>query len=144
MRFRFRTAILHVPSTPPLTTTSNSYPANPLSSNPASDSSADGVRGRQTRGHAEGHAEEKIKGNGEIIWNGPNEMRVLQGRSCQHRTFLSPSLIFSAMCPRGRAVVCRLIPTMFGYLSVGQILRIVRVADKYNLAIGGELFELPS
>jgi len=33
---------------------------------------------------------------------------------------------------------------MFGCLSVGQILQMVRVADKYNLTVGGELLSFPA
>ena len=84
--------------------TPNSYPATPLSFNLASNSSADGARGRQTRGHTEGHAEgesQRERGDHMKRDGGAPGSRSSQLAWCVP----SPSLLFSTVRPRGRAVV---------------------------------------
>lgn len=85
------------------------------------------ARGRQTRDHDKGRVEKEIKGNEEIIWN---EMPVYApgSRSFQHRAFqfLSPPHTHSALS----LFDVQFFIFYFGRLSIGQILPMVRVADK--------------
>ena len=68
---------------------------------------------------------QKFKENEESVWS---EMRVLQGlHHLNMVNLISPPRLFSMIHLRGCP---RLSLNMFGYLSVGQILRLVRVWDK--------------
>jgi len=68
---------------------------------------------------------QKFKENEESVWS---EMRVLQGlHHLNMVSLISPPRLFSMIRLRARP---RLFPNMFGCLSVGQILRLVRVWDK--------------
>ena len=68
---------------------------------------------------------QKVKENEESVWG---EMRVLQGLHHLNMVgLISPLCLFSMICLCMRP---RLSPNMFGCLSVGQILRLVRVWDK--------------
>jgi len=85
---------------------------------------------------------QKVKENEESVWS---EMRVLQGlHHLNMVSLISPPRLFSMIRLRTRP---RLSPNMFGCLSVGQILRLVRVWDKYDLdlmhGVDGELFRAP-
>ena len=68
---------------------------------------------------------QKVQENEESMWG---EMRVLQGlHHLNMVSLISPPCLFSMICLCGRL---RLSLNMFGCLSVGQILRLVRVWDK--------------
>jgi len=103
----------------------NSLPATPLSFAATRSPSAQTAPGDVTReASLRAILKKKVKGNEESVWS---EMRVLQGLDHPH-----------IVCPPHTAVLHdapaparpRLSPNMFGRLSVGQVLRMVRVPDK--------------
>jgi len=68
---------------------------------------------------------QKVKENEESVWS---EMRVLQGlHHLNMVSLISPPHLFSMirLCTRPRLSL-----NMFGCLSVGQVLRMVRVSDE--------------
>ena len=68
---------------------------------------------------------QRVKENEESVWS---EMQVLQVLHHLNMVgLISPPRLISMIRPRARP---RLSPNMFGCLSVGQILRLVRVWDK--------------
>ena len=83
---------------------------------------------------------QKVQENEESVWD---EMRVLQGlHHLNMVSLISPPRLFSMIRLRTRPCLS---PNMFDCLSAGQILRLVKVWDKYDLdlklAVDGGLFE---
>ena len=111
-----RAAGPRLPSPPPTLTPSLCSPSTPRAIPPLT------ARGDVKREIAlKATLKKKCRGNEEIIWN---EMRVLQVLDHANivRSFLPP--FFSPPCAR-----C-LTPNIFGCLSVGQILRMIRVGQR--------------
>jgi len=110
---------------PPLSTTTNSLLATPLSFVATRSPSAQTAPGDVTREAAlRAILKKKVKGNKESVWS---EMRVLQGLDHPHIVRPPHTAVLHDVPAPTRP---RLSPNMFGCLSVGQVLRMVRVPHK--------------